>query len=89
MVVCSGSYRMLLLLVACILVVAAISQTFVMGKDRLQPETKFPATVLGGPSFLRGNFLLADISQVMSESWWEAHPNVSCAVNCVRREVTA
>ena len=52
----------------------------------LQKPTKFQATTLGGPPKLRGAFVLADLSQVESESFWERYPKIGLIVCCIRRD---
>ena len=45
--------------------------------------TIVPATVLGGPSRLRGNFILADLPTVTSPGFWISHPKARITVNCI------
>jgi hypothetical protein len=54
------------------------------GQQRVQQDvTRFPATVLGGPSRLRGNLILCDLQTATSTQFWAQQQNVGVIINCI------
>ena len=53
-----------------------------------QPSTTISVGCLGGPPLRVGNFIFAEAVEVTSATWWAAHQNIGCIVQCTStREV--
>ena len=51
-------------------------------REARQGSTTWRANILGGPSDLTGNFILAERLQVESLDWWEHHGCIAVIIQC-------